>query len=142
MRTEQRFWSKVDTSGDCWEWTASRSPLGYGQYAIQRKPRGAHRVAWEMLVGEIPDGFELDHLCRNRACVNPDHMQVVSHRENTLRGHGPSATNARKTKCCNGHDFDETNTYITPKGARQCRACVREAGRRYRLKQKALNGSL
>jgi hypothetical protein len=121
------FWAKVDTTGDCWEWTASRHPSGYGQIAWRTDgkslPRRAHRVAWELLVGSIPDGMELDHLCRNPACVNPDHLEVVTHRENMRRGMGVFGINARKTHCNSGHRLDEDNTIREPGGTRRCRTC-------------------
>jgi hypothetical protein len=87
--------------------------------------RQAHRFAWELLRGAIPDGLTLDHLCRNRRCVNPDHLEPVTAVENTMRGQAPHAINARKTHCLRGHAFDEENTYVRSDGARICRACVR-----------------
>lgn len=94
-RTAERFWSKVDTSGICWEWTAARSD-GYGQFKSgPGEPAGAHRWAYQYLVGPIPVGVQLDHLCRNRACVNPDHLEPVSQRENILRGYGGAGRTIR-----------------------------------------------
>lgn len=121
-----RFWPKVDAAGDCWEWTGSRLKNGYG--AVGRGGRGngnhmAHRAAWELLVGEIPAGLVIDHLCRNRGCVNPDHLEPITTRENLLRGHGFSAKNARKTHCNRGHEYTPDNTY-TYRGWRQCRICT------------------
>lgn len=127
---EERFWSKVDKSGDCWLWTAGRTSLGYGQFSISRKPLLSHRFAYILLVGPIPDGLQLDHLCRVRHCVNPKHLEPVTGAENTRRGVGPSAANARKTSCVNGHAFTEENTYIYG-GDRNCRTCRNEASRRY-----------
>ena len=95
---ELRFWDKVDKSGDCWEWTASRGTSGYGQIRANGRPVVAHRVAYELTHGAVPEGVELDHLCHNRGCVNPDHLRVVSHKENmeNLRGaHTDSTTGVR-----------------------------------------------
>ncbi len=133
----ERFWSKVDKSGECWEWTASKMSAGYGQFSLDGRLWLAHRVAYELLVGEIPEGLQIDHLCRNRACVNPDHLEAVTQQTNTLRGEAPSAANARKTHCDSGHPFDEANTYIKPDGARDCRVCHRERVRRHRARRQA-----
>ena len=128
-----RFWEKVDASGDCWEWTASRTRDGYGQFKIDQVWNLAHRYVWELLVGGIPKGFQIDHLCRNTGCVNPDHLEPVTPRENTMRGSGFSALNARKTHCIHGHPFDEANTYIAPGSpGRICRECGRRNQRRYK----------
>ena len=133
-RIEDRFWSKVDASGDCWEWTAGRN-WGYGKFMdADYSTVRAHRWAWESLVGPIPDGLTLDHLCRNKLCVNPDHLEPVTMRANTLRGFGPSSRNAEKTHCLRGHPFDETNTY-TVAGRRSCRECRRRQSRAWKAKR-------
>lgn len=130
---EARFWSKVREAPalDCWEWTASTVD-GYGRFRIGGTNRGAHIVAWEMLRGEISDGLQLDHLCRNRACVNPWHLDVVTLRVNTLRGESFAAVNARKTHCDRGHEFTSENTYGWSDGHRRCRVCTRKQQREYR----------
>lgn len=89
----------------------------------------AHRFTYELIAGEISDGLTIDHLCRNRCCVNPDHMQPVTQAENLLRGDGFVGVNARKTRCVNGHEFTDENTYVRPNGRRVCRACHRETSR-------------
>ena len=122
---QERFWEKVDRSGDCWEWTAAKTTWGYGYFYFEGRPRQAHRVGYMLTVGPIPDGLELDHLCRNRACVRPDHLEPVTGRVNLLRGEGASAVNAVKTHCVNGHRFTDENTYAW-RGTRNCKTC-REA---------------
>lgn len=123
---EARFWSKVDASGDCWGWTAARTSNGYGYYKFDGRMVRAHRHAWETLVGPIPDGLQIDHLCRYKVCVNPDHLRVVDNRANQLAGYrSPTARNARKTHCANGHLLSGSNLVIqvSPQYARLCRAC-------------------
>jgi len=124
---EQRFFEKVSESpSGCWEWQARISEGGYGQFSlVTDRPVPAHRWAYEHIVGEIPNGLQLDHLCRNRACVNPWHLEPVRAAVNTLRGEGQAAVNSRKSECLRGHPFDSLNTYVTPNGRRQCRACGR-----------------
>jgi hypothetical protein len=119
-----------DSATGCWEWQGSRSRSGYGRWRVGDKLQQAHRVLYEEFVGPIPDGLDLDHLCRNRACVNPGHMEPVTRQENCQRGL-TGAHNARKTRCVNGHLFDEANTG-TYRGQRVCRACKREEIRRRR----------
>lgn len=128
-----RFWSKVQKKSTCWNWTGSLSGNGYGAFWVEGRTVIAHRWAYEALVGPIPDGLEVDHLCRNRACVNPEHMEPVTARENIMRGMGVTAINAAKTHCKHGHEFTNKNTYIDPSmnGAnRACKTC-----RKYRLQE-------
>ncbi len=134
VTTEQRFFSHVKQSGDCWIWTAFRQPAGgYGKFFLADRCLLAHRWSYEFFHGEIPDGLHLDHLCRTTACVNPWHLEPVTARVNVVvRGRGTSARNARKTECLRGHPFNADNTYLSRSGKRDCRRCMafREERRR------------
>lgn len=119
---------RVDDDSPCWLWTAARGGKGskdqqYGKFYVNGKLESAHRVAYWLFVGPIPDGLHIDHLCRNRQCVNPAHLEPVTQIVNTLRGVGFTATNARVTHCPQGHEYDVANTYRPPKGGRGCRKC-------------------
>jgi len=134
----ERFWARVERVPfeTCWLWTAGLSK-GYGRFHV-RGPAGkyvyAHRVSYELLRGPIPAGLTIDHLCRNRACVNPDHLEPVTMRENLMRGEGVGAINARKTTCPQGHDYTTESTYIY-NGWRRCRPCDVQRHRRTRSKK-------
>lgn len=120
-----RFWSNVDKTGDCWLWLRAKDAKGYGRVGWGGKVLLAHRVAYELFFGQIPDGLPLDHLCRVPACVNPGHLEPVPTRENTARGVHPSATALRENRCVNGHNYTPENTYRW-RGERQCRQCMRD----------------
>lgn len=121
---EPRFWRKVNKNGPngCWQWMAAGDGRGYGSFGIGRKGRKAHIVAYEILKGPVPTGLQLDHLCRNRGCVNPDHLEPVTCRENVRRGLSGSAF---RTHCRRGHEFTQENTKLAADGTRICRACVK-----------------
>lgn len=120
----ERFVGKYNvTASGCWEWQASLTDGGYGQFFVQGKRWRAHRFAWVLHRGDIPDGTELDHLCRNRRCCNPDHLEPVTRRENQKRGLGPTARNIDATHCVNGHEFNAKNTYVYTSGKRKCLVC-------------------
>jgi len=126
-----RFMVKVQKGKQCWEWTSHINIGGYATFWIDGRSWVAHRYIYEAAVGEIPDGLQLDHLCRNRGCVNPDHLEPVTGRENLLRGTGFAAINARKTHCIHGHEYTPENTYIAP-GAnrRKCLTCDKSEERK------------
>lgn len=139
-KPEDRFWSLVDKSEGCWLWLGSTANNGYGAFGLRRDQMvAAHRYAYSLLRGPIPLGMVIDHLCRNPSCVNPEHLEVVTNKENILRGIGPSAENAKKQVCKHGHPFTSGNTYVhvhRGKRKRLCRICRREAYGRFVLRQK------
>lgn len=126
-----RFWSKVDTSGECWIWQSVTMAAGYGKFKIGGRMAYAHRVAWVLTHGEILDGFDVHHKCGNQRCVRPDHLESLSHVEHmSIRTPKPLPV-----ACENGHAWTLENTYISPKGKRCCRACNRQAARAYQQRR-------
>lgn len=125
----QRFAANIDASvgnDACWPWRGTLYTQGYGLIYFAGKNKKAHRVGYEMFNGPVPEGLCLDHLCRNRACVNPAHLEPVTPRENLLRGASFSATNAAKTHCKRGHELIGENVTINRHGHRNCQTCARE----------------
>lgn len=121
------------TESGCWLWIGGENGKGYGRMRWGKNYR-AHRLAYELLRGPIPSGLELDHLCRVKCCINPDHLEIVTSKVNTLRGTGPTAQNAIRTHCVNGHEFTLENTRIGTDGDRVCRACRRDTWHRRKHK--------
>jgi hypothetical protein len=134
----KRFHEKyaIDLATGCWNWTACLTRDGYGSIAMgapSRKTALAHRVSYELLIGPIPEGLVIDHLCRNRACVNPAHLEVVPFAVNVLRGEGACAQHARRSTCGYGHPYDATRR----DGKRRCLRCAADASARYRARKHA-----
>jgi hypothetical protein len=128
QRALNRFWNDVRKTRGCWIWLGPQMLSGYGVFAYGKKcgwKKAAHRMAYELVIGPIPAGLQLDHLCRNRQCVNPKHLEPVTVRINVLRGVGITALNARKTHCPRHHPYSRGNTYRTSSGKRVCRTCNR-----------------
>lgn len=141
-----RFWKRIDRRGpnECWEWVGAVTANGYGRFSPRvdgvMHRQMAHRVAYEALVGQIPDGLVIDHLCRNRRCVNPAHLEAVTQLVNVMRGEGVGVINAAKSECLDGHEFTPENTYMTPRGGRACMACQRRRSREYHARKSARCG--
>jgi len=135
---KEKFWDKVNKTSSCWIWLGGKTKQGYG--AISKSCYGeilAHRYSYKTLKGEISNGLVLDHLCRTPSCVNPDHLEAVTNKENLLRGVGVSAINAKKALCPRGHKYDYTNPN---NGHRRCRACDNLKQRALRAKKGKNNG--
>lgn len=127
----------VDDATGCWVWVKTiKSDTGYGVLRIDNQTHYAHRLYYERNVGPIPDGLVIDHLCRRRSCVNPDHMEPVTSGENVLRGESAAARSARKTHCKHGHPLSGENLYAY-KGKRHCRECQRKRDRAVEERRKA-----
>ena len=124
--------------GGCWEWLGGKTSGGYGHWAIGERGVMAHRAAYELLRGPISSGLTLDHLCRNRACVNPDHLDPVPIGENLRRGDTLNARNIAKSHCKRGHPFDGQNTYVFGNGFRQCKACARMHSKNYQKRKRLM----
>lgn len=132
---EQRIRRLSEESGDCWLWTRRLDKDGYGRITVNKRPARAHRVSYETFVGPIPEGLELDHLCKVRRCVNPKHLEPVPHLVNVER----SVDVGRRSgpnQCVHGHLLDDVNTYRV-QGLTQCRECHRKRNREYAARRRA-----
>lgn len=122
--TMPQILAQIEKTSNCWIWKGSTNGDGYGQTCWKGKTLGAYRLMYELSKGKMPRDKCLDHLCRNRLCVNPDHLEPVTNKENILRGFGICGVNARKTHCKRGHEFDFYNTLVHKDGRRQCKECI------------------
>lgn len=133
----ERFNAKIERlPNECIVWTACQDGRGYGFFQVGDRSIRAHRWLWEHENGPVPAGMQLDHLCRNRLCVNPKHLEPVTQRENILRGECPAAVNARKTHCVRGHELSGANLVVRRDGARSCRTCANATKRAYKARRK------
>lgn len=133
----RRFEAKfTESPSGCWEWNAAIDAAGYGRFSVRIGPtradyrmKLAHRVSYETFVGPIPDGLDIDHLCRNRKCVNPEHLEPVTRSENLRRSPLMGAASLAKTHCPGGHEYSGDNTRVNKSGSRSCRVCERARNR-------------
>ena len=139
---QQYLADRISQTGGCWLWqsNATRDNYGLASYLVdgEWKSIGAHRLSYITFVGEIPVGHQIDHLCRNKSCINPEHLEAVTARENTLRAdNAPATINLKKTHCKKGHEFTIANIYRSPQNPnhRECRTCRNEAVTRYQQKK-------
>jgi hypothetical protein len=130
MVDAHRFWSNTTAGEGCWEWDGLRDPEGYGRYHSLGSSGRAHRVAYELTHGPIPDGLTIDHLCQNKGCVNPEHLEPVTISENLAR-------RVWSDTCPAGHAYDERNTHRRANGGRECRQCMAARSRAYRAARRA-----
>lgn len=139
------FWTRTVPAGSCIEWRRGKNSKGYGYLMDGGRSVPAHRWIYERLKGPIPDGLHIDHLCRNHACVNPDHLEAVTCKTNLLRGESFSAVNAKATTCAAGHPLEGENLLVdggARRGRRRCRICAREQQRAWRARKRGLSTAL
>ena len=130
---QERFAERyiIDSETGCWNWTGSVNGRGYGYLSVDNRTVQAYKLAYEWKHGKIPKELEIDHLCKNTLCVNPDHLEVVTRRTNQLRGNTFTAKNVAKTHCPKGHLYSGVNN----QGGRICHICIREWAKNHRRKK-------
>lgn len=133
---------KVNKTASCWIWTGCVASNGYSKLSFESKHTSAHRVFYKWFKGPIEDGLQIDHLCRNKLCVNPDHLEAVTPKVNTLRSENIAAKNSRRTICLKNHPLAGNNLYITPDGRRQCRMCVNFRSEVYRARRSTIKPNI
>ena len=132
---EERFWKHVDKTETCWNWAGTENGRGYGFFWDGNKYVQVHRYAYQKLKGVIPNGLQVDHLCFNKLCINPAHLEAVTPRENLRRAQIHHGVGCAVTHCPAGHEYTPENTYVEPKGSRSCRECRRERTRQWRAEK-------
>lgn len=137
-----RFWSKVNKTNSCWNWKGSQNGTGYGKVFLNKKYWYVHRFSYELHIGKIPEGLVIDHLCRNRACANPEHLEAVTQKINIQKGLSGKHTNHFnnfKTHCPQGHEYTKENTYFRKiKKNRRCKICTRLSNTKSKLKKELI----
>lgn len=147
MSLQERLLAKIEKrdggyTSPCWFWTGAMFQNGYAAIKAGRRAARAHRVSYETFIGPIPDDLTIDHLCRNKSCVNPDHLEPVTNKENFLRAVFPKThgfNKREKTHCPKGHAYDTQNTHITPQGWRKCKICQRQKSNEWHAKNREYN---
>lgn len=134
---QRLMYRTAELPNGCWEWRGTVNTKGYGNIRLDQDGpiEAVHRVSYQHFVGPIPVHLEIDHLCFHRACVNPEHLEAVTHLENVRRGR--TNQNHGKTHCIHGHEFSAENTSVDTLGKRVCKACARERSRQYRDRKSA-----
>lgn len=141
MTPLERFMFRVEKTDSCWNWTG-RVSRGYSVFTIGKLTILGHRYIYRHFKGDIPDGLTIDHLCKNKLCVNPDHLEPVTMRENLARSNSISSVNRAKTHCPNNHPYDDRNTLFAKDGSRICKECAYKRHREWSKRRNLLRGAI